>query len=125
MDDFQPAAVEAGSYQGRLYSIIRDFYPGPAMFYYNKDLFDKAGIAYPTFDWNWDKMREAANALTLDTNGDGKLDQWGLAFEVWIVTWLHWIWSNGGDLFSKTRPSVRLPSQRPTRRCNIGPTWSM
>ena len=37
MDDFQPAAVEAASYQGKLYTIMRDFYPGPAMFFYNKD----------------------------------------------------------------------------------------
>jgi multiple sugar transport system substrate-binding protein len=108
MDSFQPAAVAAASYQDRLYCIIRDFYPGPAMFFYNIDLFDKAGVEYPTFDWDWNKMREAAMKLTMDTSGDGKVDQWGLAFEPWFVPWLFWIWSNGGDLFNADETQCAL-----------------
>jgi multiple sugar transport system substrate-binding protein len=108
MDDFQPAAVAAGSYQGKLYSIIRDFYPGPAMFFYNKDLYDKAGVEYPSYDWDWNKMREVAQALTMDSTGDGKVDQWGLAFESWFVPWLFWIWSNGGDLFNSDETKCAL-----------------
>lgn len=98
--DFQPSAIAAGSYQDKLYAFIRNFYPGPSMFFYNKDLFDKAGQAYPTFDWDWNKMREAALALTVDTTGGSKINQWGLAFETWFVVWLHLIWSNGGDLLN-------------------------
>ncbi len=108
MDDFQPAAVAASSYQGKLYTIVRDFYPGPAMFFYNKDMFDKAKVEYPTFDWDWNKMRDAAKALTMDTTGGSKTNQWGLAFETWFVVWLHWIWSNGGDLFNADETKCAL-----------------
>lgn len=108
MDDFQPAAVAAGSYKGDLYSIIRDFYPGPAMFFYNKDIFDAAQTEYPTFDWDWNKMKEVAKALTKDTTGGGTINQWGLVFEPWFVVWLHWIWSNGGDLFNKEETKCAL-----------------
>jgi multiple sugar transport system substrate-binding protein len=108
MDDFQPAAVAASSYQGKLYTIVRDFYPGPAMFFYNKDMFDKAKVDYPTFDWDWAKMREAAKALTKDVSGSGKTDQWGLAFETWFVVWLFLIWSNGGDLFNSDETKCAL-----------------
>jgi multiple sugar transport system substrate-binding protein len=101
MDDFQPAAVAATSYQGKLYSIVRDFYPGPAMFFYNKTMFDAAKVDYPTFEWDWAKMREAAKALT-------KEKQWGIAFETWFVVWLHWIWSNGGDLFNSDQTKCAL-----------------
>jgi len=100
VSDFQPAAIAAASYQDNLYAIMRDFYPGPAMFFYNKDIFDKAGAEYPTFDWDWNKMREVAISLTKDTKGSGRTDQWGIMYETWFVVWLHWIWSNGGDLFN-------------------------
>src|ERR1700709_2596821 len=31
---------------------------------YNKTVFDKAGVAYPTADWTWDDFRAAAKKLT-------------------------------------------------------------
>jgi len=108
MDDFQPAAVAACSYQDNLYAIVRDFYPGPAMFFYNMDLFDEAGLDYPVFEWTWENMRDAAMALTKDKDGDGREDQWGVAFEPWFVSWLFWIWSNGGDLFNEDETQCAL-----------------
>jgi multiple sugar transport system substrate-binding protein len=108
MEDFQPAAVAASSYEGKLYTIVRDFYPGPVMYFYNKDMFDAAGQSYPTLDWTWETMREAAKALTKDENGDGIAEQWGLAFETWFVPWLFWIWSNGGDLFNDDETQCAL-----------------
>ena len=36
---------------------------GPILFY-NKTLFDAAGVAYPTADWSWDDFRAAAKKLT-------------------------------------------------------------
>jgi multiple sugar transport system substrate-binding protein len=41
----------------------------------NKDLFDAEGIAPPK---TWSEFRAAARRLTKDTDGDGKVDQWGL-----------------------------------------------
>ena len=32
--------------------------------WYNKDLFDKAGVAYPTAEWTWDDLTAAAEAIT-------------------------------------------------------------
>ncbi|MET9630388.1 extracellular solute-binding protein [Lentzea sp. NPDC006480] len=34
---------------------------GPMVLYYNKDLFDKDGVAYPTADWKWPDFHRAAN----------------------------------------------------------------
>ncbi len=112
MDDFQPAAITASSYEGKLYAMMRDFYPGPAMFFYNKDIFDAAKIDYPVFEWDWKKMREVAMQLTKDTTGGTTINQWGMMFETWFVVWLHWIWSNGGDLFNadSTKCTVNEPA---------------
>lgn len=41
------------------------------LLYYNKDMFDAAGVQYPTEDWTWDDYAAAAQKLT---NGN---TQWG------------------------------------------------
>ncbi len=48
---------------------------------YNKDLFERAQIAAPTFaqPWTWDDLRQAAKKLTQDFDRDGVVDQWGAA----------------------------------------------
>ncbi|HXF61965.1 MAG TPA: sugar ABC transporter substrate-binding protein [Caldilineaceae bacterium] len=100
-EDLLPAAVEAASWQGSIYALSIGFMPGPISIYFNTAHFDAAGVEYPSAEWTWDQMREAARALTADTNSDGVPDQWGLAFELWFVPWLYWIWSNGGDVFNE------------------------
>ncbi|MDX2162479.1 MAG: sugar ABC transporter substrate-binding protein [bacterium] len=47
----------------------RDLYAGPVnwdtiVVYYNKDLFEAAGVAYPTPAWTWDDFAAVAAALT-------------------------------------------------------------
>ena len=41
--------------------------------YYNKDLFDKAGVAYPDGSWTWDDYAKAAKELTTGAEG-GRVD---------------------------------------------------
>ena len=43
---------------------------------YNKTLFEKAGIKEPPK--TWDELYDVAKKLTVDTNGDGKPDQFGI-----------------------------------------------
>lgn len=44
--------------------------------FYNKDMFDAAGLAYPAEDWNWDDFRTTAEALTI-RDGNGNVSQYG------------------------------------------------
>lgn len=92
-EDLVPAAVEGGAWQDSIYALCQGFMPGPISLYYNVDHFDAAGADYPTEDWTWDDMREAAKGLT------NIPEQWGLTYSLWFVPWLYWLWSNGGDLF--------------------------
>ena len=39
--------------------------------YYNRDLFDAAGVPYPEAGWTWAEFLDAAKALTRDIDGDG------------------------------------------------------
>ena len=52
--------------------------------YYNKDLFDKAGVAYPTADWTLDDLVAAARTLST------KDEQWGFGF-AWDDLYLTWM----------------------------------
>lgn len=47
---------------GEVYAIPKDF--DTIAVWYNKKIFDDAGVAYPSDDWTWDDMVEAARKLT-------------------------------------------------------------
>ncbi|WP_243013848.1 ABC transporter substrate-binding protein [Brevibacillus borstelensis] len=42
--------------------------------YYNKALFDKAGLKYPDANWTWDQVKEAAELMTIDASGKNAKD---------------------------------------------------
>lgn len=82
--DLDPATLadwDAAQYRafftrdGRQYGLPK--YHGALALYYNKDLFDKYHIDYPTGAWNHADYLEAMKRLTHDQNGDGKTDLWG------------------------------------------------
>ena len=53
---------------GNVYALPKDH--DTIALLYNKALFDQYGVAYPTADWTWDDMYEAAKAITEGSNGD-------------------------------------------------------
>lgn len=77
LSDFYPSLVEAFKYKGKLYGIPKDF--STLALFYNKRMFDEAGIPYPDSSWTWYDLLWAAAKLTRDIDGDGKIDVWGLA----------------------------------------------
>lgn len=52
--------------------------------YYNKNLFDAAGIPYPSDDMTWDEFRDTALKLT---KGEGQDKIWGYTMPDWPCTW--------------------------------------
>lgn len=76
LDDYWPGLLESGSYQGDVYGFPRDIDVG--LLYYNKDLFDKAGVEYPTDKWTWDDLKAAAEKLT-EKDASGSVTRYGLA----------------------------------------------
>ena len=74
---------------------------------YNKDMFDKAGVAYPKPGWSWDDFLAAAKALTVDKNGDGTIDQFGFYDDSWpYISVFPFILSNGGAILSPDKSKV-------------------
>ena len=76
-----PGAIQANRFEGKLYGLPVNGHPGWSGLYYQPELFAEAGIDEPTDEWTYDDMAAAAKAMTKDTDGDGKTDQYGL----WIA----------------------------------------
>ena len=92
LDDYYQNVVDIASRGEKVHAIPGDF--TPMVMYYNKDLFDAAGVPYPDASWNFDKFLETAKKLTIP----GK--QYGFVFSNWMPGWVMWLWNNGGDVLS-------------------------
>ncbi|GAA1349098.1 ABC transporter substrate-binding protein [Saccharothrix algeriensis] len=64
--------VDLYTFEDKKYGLPKDF--DTIGLWYNKALFDAAGVAHPTADWTWDDLREAARKLTDPAKG-----QYGIA----------------------------------------------
>lgn len=93
-----PITLEAYKTPEGYFGLPRDFQT--IVLYYNKDMFDAAGVGYPTDAWTWNDLRTASKTLTIDKDGDGATDQWGFWAEVYDQEpfWGSVIWSHGGDI---------------------------
>lgn len=100
LDGFYPQTLTAYKTSDGYFGLPRDFQS--IVLFYNKDMFDAAGQAYPTAEWTYEDLKNAAKALTLDTNGDGKVDQYGLWTDTWDMElfWSEAIWAYGGEIIS-------------------------
>ncbi|WP_244923642.1 ABC transporter substrate-binding protein [Brachybacterium saurashtrense] len=79
---------------------------GAMVMYYNRDLFDEAGIEYPTAEWDWDTFREAAKELTDPSKG-----QFGYGGVGWWPQWFSLVAQNGGHVLDPETgaPKVNSP----------------
>ena len=97
---YLPGLLDPGTVDGELYFLPKDY--STLAVYYNKTLFDAAGVAYPEAGWTWDDMLATAQALTQDTDGDGQTDIWGIQLPAnWTTGFEYWVAAAGGSLISE------------------------
>jgi multiple sugar transport system substrate-binding protein len=115
LKDVYPQTLEAYKLADGYYGLPRDFQT--IVLFYNKDMFDAAQVAYPTADWTYDDLRSAAKKLTLDTNSDGKIEQYGFYSDLWDMelVWSEAIWAYGGDVISADHTKT-LIGESPARQ---------
>ncbi len=96
---YLPGLLEPGQVNGQQYLLPKDY--SPLAVYYNKTIFDEAGIPYPEEGWTWDDMLDIALDLTQDTDGDGKIDIYGIQLPAsWTTGFEYWVAAAGGSLIS-------------------------
>lgn len=113
LDDMWSSALDSYRYNGKeigkgdLYALPRS--TGPFLLAYNKTMFQKAGIPLPDSNkpYTWEEFVQVAQKLTKDTNGDGKLDQFGTGLNA-SFSLQSFVWSNGGDWLDSTHKKVTV-----------------
>lgn len=107
LTDFFPEVVDRFTRNNNVYAIPVDTAPFACVFY-NKDIFDQAGVAYPTDDWTWEDMLEKAQAL-MQHDEKGRVERYG--FYGWA--WQNFIYGNGANLVDDTRHPTRCTLDDP------------
>lgn len=107
------ADFEADRYYPRAYDVFQrdsSLYGLPATFsnvvlFYNQDLFDAAGLEYPSADWTWEDELAAAEALT-----DAEAGVWGTFQPIQFFEFYKVLAQNGGSFFSEDGSEVAFNS---------------
>lgn len=108
VERFYKRIIEKFSVKGELYVLPRDIAP-VCVVYYNKDLFDAAGIPYPKNDWNWNDLVRYGKETTRK-NHDGSMtfgftDDWSI--------WDTFVLSNGGKYVDNVKNPKRCMLDSP------------
>lgn len=101
--DFLPSIIQQGTWKGHVWAL--GAFTSSLVLFYNKDLFEKAGLAAPTTvadAWDWPRFTAALQTLKeklpgvypLDLQVDALPGEWG------TYAFAPFIWSNGGRLLS-------------------------
>ena len=110
-EDFYEPPMEAFRVDGELTCMPQNV--SSLVVYYNADMFAEVGLPEPADDWTWDDMVAAAQALTIDEDGDGITDQHGLGVEPSIIRLAPFVWSNGGEIVDDEENPTRFTLDTP------------
>jgi multiple sugar transport system substrate-binding protein len=96
---YRPSLLEAYSTDGTSYALPSSF--STVVLFFNKDLFDAAGLEYPNSDWTWADEEEAALALT-----DQAAGVWGDHQPVSFYEFYKVLAQNGGEFLNEDGTAV-------------------
>jgi multiple sugar transport system substrate-binding protein len=105
--EIDPALRESMEYENHLWSV--PFGTNNVGIFYRPSLFKSAKIdRLPT---NWAELRATAKQLTRDSDGNGKVDKYGMLLPLgkgeWTVfTWLPFMWGGGGEVQTESNTIV-------------------
>ena len=100
---YSEGTLAAVSSDGKLYAVPMSF--STCVLFYNKALFDQAGIAYPTDAWTWADVQTAAEAIK--ALGD---DIWGYYQPITYNEFYKSVKGNGGSLLNEDYTAFTLNS---------------
>jgi len=110
LDDFYPGALEVFTNEGRRWAIPSGI--DIMMMYYNKDLFDQYGVAYPQLGWTWGDFLDRAIAVNNPSN-----DVFGYALQYEgdfaIYEPLILIYQHGGRIFDDLQAPTQVTLDDP------------
>ncbi len=108
-----PLPLELMKYNGKMHAMPGDYMT--MVLFYNTELFKAAGLDPNKPPKTWDEFLDYAKKLTRDTDGDGKVDQWGFGTvgakdPGFSLRFGPFIWSFGGDYLTPDMKKSALDS---------------
>ncbi len=100
---YKPSLLEAYQYEGAQLGLPESF--SDVVLFYNKELFDKAGIDPPTADWTWAEEQAAAEKLT-----DKGAGVWGDYQPVTFFEFYKTLEQSGGSFFNEDKTKAAFDS---------------
>jgi multiple sugar transport system substrate-binding protein len=98
--EYLDAPVQANTYKGKVYGV--PWYTDAGMFYYRKDLLQKAGVKPPK---TWDEVIEIADKIVADGDAKYGLTFQGAEYEGGVCNGCEHIWGSGGNILHPEDPS--------------------
>ncbi len=111
-EDFFPIAIDAFRFEEQLWCIPQNV--SSLVVYFNKTLFDASGVSYPGNDWTRTDFLETARALTLDSDGDGVIDQYGVGIDPSIFRLAPFFWQDNLEIVDNPDHPTKLTLDIPT-----------
>ncbi|MFT7583736.1 MAG: multiple sugar transport system substrate-binding protein [Cellvibrionaceae bacterium] len=87
---FYPIALDAFTWQNELWCVPQNI--SSLVVYYNQDLFDAAGMAYPSAGWTWADFLQMAQTLT-------HAEVYGAGIDPNLYRLAPFVWQAGGSVF--------------------------
>ncbi len=103
LSQFYEGLIEPLKWEDKLYGLPQEV--SPFVIYYNKDMFDEAGIPYPTDDWTKEEFLEIAKKLT---NPEEKIYGYRHPGSDWFDQYLGWMSREGVSFYSEDLKSLAL-----------------
>ena len=84
--------------------------------YYNKKMFDAAGMPYPDETWDWAKLVDVAQEADPQGRQTARSTQWGFYTETTDMEnyWSELVWQNGGEIISADHKTSLVGSDQAT-----------
>ncbi len=112
--DFFPGLLQNASWRDTLYALPMEATSLGLL--YNRDLFRKAGLDPDDPPETWQELADYANRLTVDADGDGRIEQFGFqvpvypasgSLNLWMVLqWSPFLWQAGGHIINEEQTRV-------------------
>jgi multiple sugar transport system substrate-binding protein len=105
--DFASGIWSAGLLNGKVYALANR--NASTVYFYNKTMFDKAGLPYPKDDWTYDDMLEIARKLTIPGQQYGASIAASLSDPANVMSsFAPVLWGMGGDFLDPTNTKAVL-----------------
>jgi multiple sugar transport system substrate-binding protein len=106
LNDFYPGTVELFTGEGRVWALPSGV--NLMVMYYNQDLFDRRGVAYPDVGWTWNDFLNVSLALR-----DPDTGMFGYALAQMPLDPIMFIYQHGGRIFDDLQNPTRVTFDDP------------